>query len=258
MLDRRAEDDVVRLQIRYRFVGDLSPAVTAVVDPGKLTWVEHSTHDLVRRSVTYRLAPDHYPDRLQSSGTCTVSDDGGTGTLRTVHGRLKVRALVVGGAVERAIVSGLREYLVAEADAVDRVRRRAAADRPRPRGVDRWRVRGRDNRCMGDRLDLVDLIDESGWPYADQVAGAGSPSRSTCGPTPTTTSWRCTPCAPARSPTSPTSSAAAMLARFGLDGRPPLSMVELRSELGLSRDGTRLALSGGLAKLRRALTDDGR
>jgi hypothetical protein len=119
VLDRRVEDDVVRLQIRYRFVGDLSPAVTAVVDPAKLTWVEHSTHDLVRRSVTYRLAPDHYPDRLRSSGTCTISDDGDAGTLRTVHGRVKVRALVVGGAVERAIVSGLREYLTAETDAVD-------------------------------------------------------------------------------------------------------------------------------------------
>ena len=33
---------------------------------------------------------------------------------------LKVRALVVGGAVERAIVSGLREHLLAEAGAVDR------------------------------------------------------------------------------------------------------------------------------------------
>jgi hypothetical protein len=118
VLDRIDDGDVVRLQIRYRFVGDLSPAVTAVVDPAKLTWVEHSTHDLVRRSVTYRLAPDHYPDRLQSSGTCSVVPDG-SGAVRTVKGRLKVRALVVGGAVERAIVSGLREYLEAEAAAVD-------------------------------------------------------------------------------------------------------------------------------------------
>ena len=37
-----------------------------------------------------------------------------------------------------------------------------------------------------------------------------------------------------------------------------MSMVELRSELGLSRDRTRLALSGGLAKLRTPCADDGR
>ena len=120
VLERTVAADVVRLQIRYRFVGDLSPAVTAVIDPAKLSWVEHSTHDLDRRSVTYRLVPDHYPDRLQSSGTCAIVPDGDA-TVRTVRGRLKVRALVVGGAVERAIVSGLREYLEAEAGAVARI-----------------------------------------------------------------------------------------------------------------------------------------
>jgi hypothetical protein len=120
VLERTVEADVVRLQIRYRFIGDLSPAVTAVIDPAKLTWVELSTHDLHRGSVTYRLVPDHYPDRLQSSGTCATVPDG-VGAVRTVRGRLKVRALVVGGAVERAIVSGLREYLEAEAGAVARI-----------------------------------------------------------------------------------------------------------------------------------------
>ena len=119
VIDRTVDGDVVRLQIRYRFVGDLSPAVTAAIDPARLTWVEHSIHDVGRRSVTYRLVPDHYRDRLQSSGTCAISANG-TGAERMVRGRLKVRALVVGGAVERAIVSGLREYLVAEAGAVDR------------------------------------------------------------------------------------------------------------------------------------------
>ena len=146
MLDRRVDDDVVRLQIRYRFVGDLSPAVTAVVDPAKLTWVEHSTHDLVRRSVTYRLVARPLPRPAAVVGHLRDLRRRRRGTLRTVHGRLKVRALVVGGAVERAIVSGLREYLAAEADAVDAVRRRAAADRPARRDdavrpLDGWRAR---------------------------------------------------------------------------------------------------------------------
>ena len=62
------------LQIRYKFVGDLSPAVTAVVDPDKLTWVEHSDLRPGRPRVRYRLAPDHYADRLQSSGSCAITD----------------------------------------------------------------------------------------------------------------------------------------------------------------------------------------
>jgi hypothetical protein len=119
VLDRRVDNELVHLQIRYRFVGDLAPAVTAVIDPRRLTWVEHSTHDLAARTVRYRLVPDHYPDRLQSSGSCAI-EDGVDGSVRTVTGRLKVRALVVGGAVERAIVSGLREHLADEVAVVDR------------------------------------------------------------------------------------------------------------------------------------------
>jgi hypothetical protein len=119
VIDCRDDNDLVHLQVRYRFVGDLSPAVTAVVDPRRLSWVEHSTHDLAARTVRYRLVPDHYADRLQSSGSCSIEPEG-DGCLRTVTGRLKVRALVVGGAVERAIVSGLREHLAAEVAVVER------------------------------------------------------------------------------------------------------------------------------------------
>lgn len=121
VVDHRVDGDRVELQVRYRFVGDLSPAVTAVIDPRRLSWVEHSTHDLDRHTVTYRLVPDHYPDRLRSSGSCTIAPAGdGDGSRRTVTGRLKVKALVVGGAVERAIVSGLREHLADEVAVVDR------------------------------------------------------------------------------------------------------------------------------------------
>jgi hypothetical protein len=119
VLHHREDNGLVHLQIRYRFVGDLSPAVTALIDPRRLTWVEHSTHDLAARTVRYRLVPDHYADRLQSSGSCLVTPEG-SGCVRTVAGRLKVKALAVGGAVERAIVSGLREHLDAEVAVVDR------------------------------------------------------------------------------------------------------------------------------------------
>jgi Protein of unknown function (DUF2505) len=119
VIDRRDDNELVHLQIRFRFVGDLSPAVTAVIDPRRLSWVEHSTHDLAARTVRYRLVPDHYADRLQSSGSCSIVPNG-DGSVRTVTGRLRVRARVVGGAVERAIVSGLREHLAAEVAVVER------------------------------------------------------------------------------------------------------------------------------------------
>lgn len=106
------------LQIRFRFTGDLPSAVTAVIDPERLTWIQETTHELTAGTTAFRLVPDHYPDRLQSSGTFRVSAEG-TGAIRVVTGELKVRAPLVGGRVEKAIVSGLQEYLEAEAPAVD-------------------------------------------------------------------------------------------------------------------------------------------
>jgi hypothetical protein len=118
VLDRTEAGTRVTLRIRYRFVADLSPAVTAVVDPQKLTWVEESVHDLDARTVAVTLHPDHYADRLRCTGTYRYRAAGDE-TVRTVEGDLKVKVLLVAGQVERALVSGLREHLEAEAPQVE-------------------------------------------------------------------------------------------------------------------------------------------
>ena len=110
VLSRDVDGDVVHLRVRYQFTGELSSAVRRVIDPKKLTWVEESTHDLAARQVTFRLAPDHYPDRLKCSGKYRFSPSG-EGTVRHSEGDLSVRAALVGRLVEQAIVSGLREHL---------------------------------------------------------------------------------------------------------------------------------------------------
>lgn len=109
---------VITLRLRYRFTGSLSPAVTAVVDPARLTWVETSVHDLDRHTVAVTLAPDHYADRLKASGSYRYVARG-DGTTRHIAGELRVRALLVASAVEAAIVSGLREHLEAEGPQVE-------------------------------------------------------------------------------------------------------------------------------------------
>lgn len=118
VLSREQDGRNVTLRIRYQFIADLSSAVTAVVDPARLTWVEQSVHHLDDLSVAVRLHPDHYADRLRCSGTYRYSpkaDD----TVRHIEGELKVKALLVAGAVEKAIVSGLSEHLDVEARAVE-------------------------------------------------------------------------------------------------------------------------------------------
>ena len=120
MLERREDGDVVHLQVRYRFTGDLSAAVRRVVDPDRLTWVEHATHHLARREVDFRLVPDHYGDKLRSFGRYRFEEAEDGLTRRVAEGDVSVRVPIVGGAVERAIVSGLREHLAQETGLVER------------------------------------------------------------------------------------------------------------------------------------------
>jgi hypothetical protein len=121
VLDRRDDGAVVHLSVRFRFTGNLSPAVTRVVDPAKLSWVDESVHDLERLAMTFRMKPDHYPDRLRSEGSARYEPSGGGGTRRLTQGELAVKVPLVGRAVEGAIVSGLREHLAAEVEVVERL-----------------------------------------------------------------------------------------------------------------------------------------
>lgn len=110
VVDHQMTGDEVRLQIRYRFSGELSAAARAVLDPARLTWVEHAVHDLSSLTTTFAMVPDHYEDRFRCTGSYAFEAEG-SGTLRRCQGDIKVKALLVGGAVENAIVSGLREHL---------------------------------------------------------------------------------------------------------------------------------------------------
>jgi hypothetical protein len=119
VVDRREDGPVVRLAVRFHFTGNLSPAVTRVVDPARLSWVEESVHDLERHSVTFVMRPDHYADRLRSSGSSRFEPAGEIRTRRIVEGEVAVRVPLVGRTVEGAIVSGLRDHLAGEVTVVE-------------------------------------------------------------------------------------------------------------------------------------------
>jgi len=119
LLDQDDRGEVLAQRVRYRFVGDLSGSVTRVVDPDRLTWVEESELDRRSLTTTFRIVPDNYAGLLRCAGTITVGPDGGgAGSLRVIEADLKVTVPFVGGSVERAIESGLREHAVAEARVV--------------------------------------------------------------------------------------------------------------------------------------------
>ncbi len=119
LLEQSRQGTVVVRRVRQRFAGDLPSAVTAVVDPARLTWVDESTADLATHRSDHRVVPDHYGGRLRSTYVTELRDDGAGGTVRVTDGEVGVRFPLVGGKVERAIVSELRRYAGSEAELVE-------------------------------------------------------------------------------------------------------------------------------------------
>ena len=120
VLEQRTEDATLHQRVRYRFTGSLSSAVTAVVDPKKLVWVEETTYDRETGTAAFRILPEHYADRLKAGGTYRFVPTGSDTCTRVADGELTVRFRFVGKAVERAIVSGLEEHIRDEAALVAR------------------------------------------------------------------------------------------------------------------------------------------
>ena len=120
LLEQHRDGDRVHQRVRYRFTGELSSAVTRVINRDRLTWVDESDHDLTARRSDHRIVPDHYADRLQATYSMQVDPDGDGASRMLVTGTVKVRMPLVGGRVERAIVSGLEEHAAAEADLLGR------------------------------------------------------------------------------------------------------------------------------------------
>jgi hypothetical protein len=119
------------LEVHYRFKGHVSGAVRAVVDPAKLSWLTRMSVLADELRCEWDIVPDHYPDRLSSSGRYTFGADprdgtgagagtgtgaaaGAKGTIVGVEGALTVHVPFVGRSVERSIVSGLRNYIESE------------------------------------------------------------------------------------------------------------------------------------------------
>jgi hypothetical protein len=117
LLESSDQGSVIERRIRYRFAGDLNSAVRAVVDPQRLTWVEESRTDTDTLTTAWVIRPDHYADKLTGRGTFVISSTE-AGCRRTAAGEIKVNVFLVGGKVEGAIVSGMREHAVLERDAL--------------------------------------------------------------------------------------------------------------------------------------------
>jgi hypothetical protein len=118
VLELTRSETTARLRVRYRFTAPLNRAVTRVIDPDKLSWVDDATFDLTTLRSEHVMQPDHYADRLESSYVSALLAEG-TGTRWTVAGSLVVHAPLVGPKVAGVIVDGLREHAETQGAALD-------------------------------------------------------------------------------------------------------------------------------------------
>jgi hypothetical protein len=108
------------MEVRFAFRGPVSPAVRRVIDHQKMSWITKTTVFLDENRSEWVVLPEHYPDRLTASGRYVFAADGGDPerTVISVEGDLKVHVPLVGGTVERVIVSGLRSYIADEVTSI--------------------------------------------------------------------------------------------------------------------------------------------
>jgi hypothetical protein len=109
-----------RARVRYRFVGRIPALAAAVVEPGKLSFVEETTY--VGDLGGFHIVGDHYPHLLDCAGRIELTALSG-GCLRRVTGQLHVHLPLMARAtthlVERALVSGLAEALQAQVPIIE-------------------------------------------------------------------------------------------------------------------------------------------
>jgi hypothetical protein len=120
VIEHRVDGDVNLLRIRYAFKGRLSSAARAVLDPAKMTWVVNLEVDVKHYGAEFQMIPDYYSDRIRCSGSYRFDERGDT-TDQVMDGELAVKALLVAGAIEKAIVSGFKEHVAEQAKAVERL-----------------------------------------------------------------------------------------------------------------------------------------
>jgi hypothetical protein len=115
VVSHRDDGARVLIEVRLKFTGSISPAVRAVIDPQKMSWITRTEVRMEEGRASFEVLPDHYPDRLTSSGAYHFAAGHAPDTTTiTVEGELKVHVPLVGRTVERVIVSGLSSYIEKE------------------------------------------------------------------------------------------------------------------------------------------------
>ncbi len=119
-----------RIELGYRFAGELNGPAKAILDPKKLTWSQVTEVDLATRRSTVQMVPDNYAGLLSFQGWYELHDVGEGQSCQHLVADLRVHIPLLGALAERAIAGSIRQNLADTAHLIERYV--AAHPRPRP------------------------------------------------------------------------------------------------------------------------------
>jgi hypothetical protein len=109
-----------RIELGYRFAGELNGPAKAILDPKKLTWSQVTEVDLASRRSTVRMVPDNYAGLLSFEGWYELHDVGENACSQHFEADLRAHIPLLGPLAERAIAGSIRQNLADTARLIER------------------------------------------------------------------------------------------------------------------------------------------
>jgi len=109
-----------RIELGYRFAGELNGPAKAILDPKKLTWSQVTEVDLATGRSTVRMVPDNYGSLLSFQGWYELHDVGDHQCCQHLVADLRVHIPLLGSLAERTIAGSIRQNLAGTAHLIER------------------------------------------------------------------------------------------------------------------------------------------
>ena len=115
-----AGPETARIELGYRFAGELNGPAKMILDPEKLTWSQVTEVDLATRRSTVRMVPDNYAGLLSFQGWYELHDVGEHQCSQHFEADLRAHIPLLGALAERAIAGSIRQNLADTAHLIER------------------------------------------------------------------------------------------------------------------------------------------
>ncbi len=117
VLEREETDQVIKRRVKYTPVPMIKKIGTKKITPESMVWVEQSTFDKGRQTMTFENVPDHPKIRakMTNEGQVTFRELGDGRCERTMGGTLKIKFPILGRVAEGVISKNAKKMLDEEA-----------------------------------------------------------------------------------------------------------------------------------------------